>query len=194
MITRLKANLENVMSVISTLLVGDLLIFENGDKALDLVKENIATFNASEITPLHIFTRPGVLVGNVMKKSTTSLSVEIKAMLMNDGSLIVYRDKIKSFDLTVGKRTAKMRVDTLPKLINGKFTVSAFNVKGLESGDVVSSRYEVDEIVKTIVPTNAQELWVIRGLQNFENDILTSGSLTRLMRVKTEKDTKGWYS
>ncbi len=194
MITRLKANLENVMSAISTLLVGDLLIFENGVKALDLVKENIATFNASEITPLHIFTRPGVLMGNVMKKSTTSLSVEIKAMLMNDGSLIVYRDKIKSFDLTVGKRTAKMRVDTLPNMIKGKFTVGAFNVKGLESGDVVSSRHEVDELVKTIIPTNALELWVIRGLQNFENDILTSGSLTRLMRVKTEKDAKGWYS
>ena len=194
MLTRLKANLENVMSAISTLMVGDLLIFENGYKALDLVKENIATFNASEITPLHIFTRPGVMLGNVMKKSTTSLSVEIKAMLMKDGSLIVYRDSIKSFDLTVGKRTAKMRVDTLPEMIKGKFTVGAFDVKGLDADKLVSSRYEVDVITKTIVPTNALELWVIRGLQNFENDMLTSGSLTRLMRVKTEKDTEGWYN
>lgn len=194
MITRLKANLENVMSTLSTLLVGDLLIFENGCKALDLVKENIATFNASEITPLHIFTRAGTLAGNVMKKSTTSLSVEIKAMLMTDGSLIVYRDKINFFDITVGKRTAKMRLDALPELQKGKFKVDMFNVKELEPEQVISSRHNVDEIVKTIVPANAQELWVIRGMQNFENDMLTSGSLTRLMRVKTEKDTEGWYN
>ena len=98
MITRLIANLENVMSAVSVLNVGDLLIFENGQKALDLIKENIATFNASEITPLHIFTRGGTLAGNVMKKSTTSLSVEIKAMLLTDGSLILHRPEIKFFD------------------------------------------------------------------------------------------------
>ncbi len=194
MITRLIANLENVMSAVSVLQVGDLLIFENGQKALDLIKENIATFNASEITPLDIFTRGGTLAGNVMKKSTTSLSVEIKAMLLTDGSLILHRPEIKFFDLTVGKRTAKMRLENLPELKHGIFKVAFFDTKGLDPEALVSSRHNNEEPWRLTVPANANQLWVIRALQNFENDKLVSGSLTRLMRVKTEKDIDGWTS
>ena len=129
-----------------------------------------------------------------MKKSTTSLSVEIKAMLLVDGSLILCRPEIKFFDITVGKRTAKIRLDDLPELTRGKFKVEFFETKGLDPDKVVSSRYNDEEPWRLTVPTNADQLWVIRGLQNFEKDELISGSLTRLMRVKTEKDANGWYS
>lgn len=183
MITRLESTLKLIMSKLPLLKVGDLIILKDGQRALELLKNNIAIYDGLNKLALGDFTNTSIMSGNVLQKSPTTLVVDIKAMLLEDGSLYLFRDPANTFKFTIGKRISRMKKSALPHLIQGKFRADYFDTDEIKLRSTISTEYSTKNTVETIVPTNAVELFILTATQTYSNNKLVDGSLASLALV-----------
>lgn len=183
MITHLESNLQLIMSKLPLLKVGDLIILKDGQRALELLKSNIATYDGLNRLALKEFTNTSTMSGNILQKSPTTIAVDIKAMLLVDGSLYVFRNPANTFKFTIAKRVGKMKKSALPYLIAGKYRPDYFDVGTLKPTSTISTEYTTNNTVEIITPSNAVELFVITVSQTYNYNTLVDGSLIRLALV-----------
>lgn len=183
MITRLESTLQLIMSKLPLIKVGDLIILKDGQRALELLKNNIAIYDGLNKLALSDFTNTSTMSGNILQKSPTTLVVDIKAMLLTDGSLFLFRNPANTFKFTIAKRVGKMKKSALPHLVAGKYRPDYFDIANLKAPSLVSTDYSTKNTVEIIVPSNAVELFVLTASQTYNYNTLTGGSLISLSLV-----------
>ena len=192
MIQNLPSDFKTVSAAIMVLAVGDLLIFKRGLTALRNLKDNITTYNGRKKLSIEAFTQGSMLSGNLLKKSPTTLQGEIRAMLMDDDSLVIFRDECRDLNLTVAKRQGKLLPGSLAKLSKGIFHRSMLDIGGVDEEALESSYKHNHPPINLVVPTNAKELYVIKITQTYVDDVVTSGNILSMSAIHNPWKKAQW--
>ena len=192
MIQNLPSDFKTVSAAIMVLAVGDLLIFKRGLTALRNLKDNITTYNGRKKLSIEAFTQGSMLSGNLLKKSPTTLQGEIRAMLMDDDSLVIFRDECRDLNLTVAKRQGKLLPGSLAKLSKGIFHRSMLDISGVAEEVLESSYKHNHPPINLVVPTNAKELYVIKITQTYVDDVVTDGNILSMSAIHNPRKKAQW--
>lgn len=175
------ATLDRLNTLIPSLKVGDQITFTNGEHALQLLKSNL--IYSSESKDSSHFGKGGTLVGNIMVSRPTTLKIDLKAMFLEDGSLVVYRDVIRSLQVRKLNRHTQVALESLAKIGNGDIALEAF-----EFGRSVTAGWVTTSIVEHVpislnIPRNAKELYLLIVGIHYVDSRIKSTTLSEIVRV-----------
>ena len=175
------ATLDRLNTLIPTLKVGDQITFTNGEHALQLLKSNLI-YSAESQDSSH-FAKGGTLVGNIMVSRPTTLKIDLKAMFLEDGSLVVYRDVIRTLQVRKLNRHTQATLESLAKIGNGDIVLEAFEFgRSITKGWVTTSIVEHVPISLNI-PRNAKELYLLIVGIHYVDSRIKSMTLSEIVRV-----------
>lgn len=186
------ADYKQMLSTIPTLKVGDQVTVSDGSLALHRLKQHIASFNNDQGLLEGQWTSTGTITGNVMKKSPTTLTYPIRAMLLEDGSLSIFRPRPSALALTLAKRKTKLDYPGFNRLVKGEFRLADFDISN--SKNVINSDFQNLSEPNLVIPSNAVELYNLEITQTFKDDVLTGGSVVGLYPINVGSLVKWKHS